>query len=158
LSEALARVPPEARHEYENITAITWVTYETLRVVHDTVADIMGVDAEVLAERVARLCVERSFTTVWRVLLRITSDEAIVVRTPMFYSRSRNIGTMSARIIEPGRSESIVSGFPTMPDRDIMVLAVSVETVLTLAGRRDVKCRGERSPDGAIFFSRWRVT
>jgi hypothetical protein len=44
-----------------------------------------------------------------------------------------------------------------MPDRDIVILAASIETVLTLAGRSDVKTKGERTTEGARFLTRWRI-
>ena len=121
------------------------------------VARIANKDPEEIVVPLARATVTRSFTTVWRILLRITSDAAIVQRTPAFYTRSRNVGKMSAQILSAGIAESIVSEFPGMPLRDIVALAASIETVLTLAGRVDVKSRGTRTPDGARFLTRWRV-
>jgi len=157
LKAALERVTPPVRDEYLHATALSWVTYTTLAAVHDAVATESRTNAMVLADKLARLTVERSFTTVWRIFLRFTSDEAIIVRTPAFYAKSRNTGYMASRILVPGKSESIVSGFPTIPDRDIVILAASIETVITLAGRQDVKSKGERTTDGARFFTRWRV-
>jgi hypothetical protein len=154
---AIGRVSPAARDEYTNATALSWVTYTTLAEIHDAVATVAGEDAMALADRLARVTVERSFTTVWRIFLRFTSDEAIIVRTPAFYAKSRNVGRMETRILSPGTSESIVSGFPTIPQRDIVILAASIETVLALAGRAGVKTKGERIGDGARFFTRWEV-
>jgi hypothetical protein len=155
MREALDRVSSAAREEFTHATAVSWVTYTTLAEVHDAVATVAQVDPLVLADRVARLTVERSFTTVWKVFLRFTSDEAIITRTPAFYARSRNTGKMATRIIARGLSESIVSEFPTIPDRDIVILSASIETVLTLAGRSGVKSKGERIRDGAKFVTRW---
>jgi hypothetical protein len=157
LQAALAKVTPAAREEYTQANALSWVTYATLAEVHDALAAVTGIEAMALADRLARVTVERSFTTVWRIFLRFTSDEAIIVRTPSFYAKSRNVGAMESRILFPGRSESIVSAFPTIPDRDIVILAASIETVLTLAGRREVQSRGERIAEGARFITRWKV-
>jgi hypothetical protein len=154
---ALNRISPAAREEYMSATALSWVTYATLAEVHDAVADVAKQNPMTLADRLARVTVERSFTTVWRVFLRFTSDEAIIVRTPAFYAKSRNVGRMETRILTPGTSESIVSGFPTIPERDIVILSASIETVLTLAGRAGVKTKGERISDGAKFMTRWAV-
>jgi len=155
LSAALARISPEARDEYQHATALSWVTYSTLAEVHDAVAAVAKQNAMVLADKLARLTVERSFTTVWRIFLRFTSDEAIIVRTPAFYAKSRSVGYMATRILAPGKSESIVSGFPDIPERDIVILAASIETVIELAGRQAVKSRGERTSDGARFLTTW---
>jgi len=157
LQAALDRISPAARAEYTHATALSWVSYTTLDEVHEAVATVAQENPMKLADRIARVTVERSFTTVWRVFLRFTSDEAIVVRTPAFYAKSRNVGRMETRILSPGTSESIVSEFPTMPDRDIVILAASIETVLTLAGRSDVKTKGERTTEGARFLTRWRI-
>jgi hypothetical protein len=157
LQAALEKVSPAARDEYTHMTALTWVTYTTLAEVHDAVATLAKIDSMVLADRLARIAVERSFTTVWRVFLRFTSDEAIIVRTPAFYAKSRSVGYMASRILSRGQSESIVSGFPTMPQRDVVILAASIETVLTLASRQEVKSKGERTADGARFMTTWRA-
>jgi hypothetical protein len=157
LEAALGRISPAARDEYTNATALSWVTYTTLAEVHDAVAGEAQEDPMALADRLARVTVERSFTTVWRIFLRFTSDEAIILRTPAFYAKSRNVGRMETRILTPGTSESIVSDFPTIPQRDIVILSASIETVLTLAGRAEVKSRGERIHGGAKFFTRWSV-
>lgn len=156
LKTALERVSPSARQEYTHITSLSWVSYATLAEVHEAVAAVVKQDPMKLADKLARVTVERSFTTVWRIFLRFTSDEAIIVRTPAFYAKSRSVGYMASRILEPGRAESIVSGFPAIPDRDIVILAASIETVLTLASRQDVKAQGERFSDGARFHTRWR--
>jgi hypothetical protein len=157
LRTALNRVSPTARDEYMHATAVSWVTYTTLAEVHDAVAAVAEQDPMVLADRLARVTVERSFTTVWKIFLRFTSDEAIVLRTPAFYARSRNVGKMETRILYPGMSESIVSEFPTIPERDVVILSASIETVLTLAGRSGVKSKGERIRDGAKFVTRWNA-
>ena len=88
---------------------------------------------------------------------RPRDHEAIIVRTPAFYAKSRSVGHMSSYILVPGKSETIVSGFPEIPERDIVILAASIETVIALAGRRDVKSKGERTPDGARFLTSWRA-
>jgi hypothetical protein len=157
LQVALERVSSAARDEYAHVTPLSWVTYPTLAEVHDAVAAVAGVDSMKLADKLARVTVERSFTTVWRIFLRFTSDEAIIARTPAFYAKSRSVGHMSSYILVPGKSETIVSGFPAIPERDIVILAASIETVITLAGRREVKSKGERTSDGARFLTSWRV-
>jgi len=156
LRTALDRVSPAAREEYTHATSLSWVSYATLAEVHDALATETKNDPMKLADRLARVTVERSFTTVWRIFLRFTSDEAIIVRTPAFYAKSRSVGYMASRILEPGLAESIISGFPTIPDRDIVILAASIETVLSLAGRKDVRSQGERNADGARFMTRWK--
>ncbi len=157
LKTALTKISAEAREEYTHATALSWIKYSTLGEVHEALAAVASMDAMELADRLARLTVERSFTTVWRIFLRFTSDEAIIVRTPAFYAKSRSVGYMASRILEPGRAESLISGFPTIPDRDIVILAASIETVLTLANRQSVRSKGERHPDGARFITTWNA-
>jgi hypothetical protein len=157
LEAALEKVSPAARDEYLQATALSWVTYTTLAEVHDSLSSVAKMKPMTLADNLARLTVERSFTTVWRIFLRFTSDEAIIVRTPAFYAKSRSVGYMASRILAPGKSESIVSGFPAIPERDIVILAASIETVIALAGRQEVRSRGERTSDGARFLTTWRV-
>jgi hypothetical protein len=151
------RLPPRAREELAEITSISWVANTTVSALVDAVAAAAGVDPEPMLDRAIRRGVERTFKTVWRMLLRLSSDEALIKRTPMIYSRSRNVGELSARIVEPGRAELKLTEWPEITDRQMRSVGVGIESVIALTGRRSVQMRCTRTASGAVFDLRWQV-
>jgi hypothetical protein len=156
LMRALTTLPREVRDEYEQATPLSWVSYATMRAVHDAYGREAKQPVERLLDRVLPLALERSFKTVWKLLLRVTSDEALIARAPLLYSRTRSRGTLTARIEMPGVGICELTGWASVPARDIHALTVSIRAFLELAGRRNVTVVGERTAAGARFRSTWR--
>lgn len=154
---ALEGLPASIRTTYEATTALTWVPYAVLRSVHDAYGREAGVPVEMLLERVVPLAMERSFSTVWRVFLRFTGDDALMARAPLVYSRSRNKGTMTARRTAPGEGICELADWPGIPARDVHALGISIRHFMTLAGRERVAVHGEKTRDGARWRVRWKV-
>jgi hypothetical protein len=157
VARALSEVPPSIREQYAGATALTWVPYDVMRIVHDAYGRAAGRPVEALLEDVLPKALERSFATVWRLLLRFTSDEALIARTPLLYTRTRSRGAMTARVVEPGVGVADLTGWASIPQRDIHALSISIRSFLMLAGRANVVVRGERTASGARFHSKWRV-
>lgn len=157
VARALASVSPEAREAYAGATPMSWVPYATVVEVHTAIAREAGTTMEAILEHAVPLAVERSFRTVWRVLFRFTSDEALIARAPLLYSKTRSKGAMSARVVARGRAVAEVSGWRDMPPRDVLALGISIRALVSLAGREDVTVRGERTAGGAEYTIRWRV-
>jgi hypothetical protein len=153
---ARAALSPEQRNELEEVTAVSWVRMSTSSAFIDAAGSVSGRDPEALVDEAVRRATARTFKTVWRMLLRLTTDDALIKRTPMIYARGRNIGQLDARLLGPGSGELILSRWPDPPPRQIRVISISVEVVLGLAGRRDAHCEYERKRDGARFALRWR--
>lgn len=153
---ARAALSHEQRSELEEVTAVSWVRLSTSSAFIDAVGAVSGKDPEPLLDEAVRRATVRTFKTVWRMLLRLTSDEALIKRTPMIYARGRNIGQLDARIIGPSSAELILSRWPDMPPRQPRSIAISIEVVLGLAGRHEARCEYERKRDGARFTLRWR--
>jgi len=156
VDEGLAAAPPEARERYVNAHPVSWVSYEDVRAVHQAIADAGQTTMELMLERAVPVSVERSFKTVWRVFLRLTSDAQLLKRTPLLYSKTRSKGRMEADVIGRGKAVAEVTGWgAAMPSRDVRSLALSIETFLTLCGREQVVVRGAPTRDGARFDVRW---
>lgn len=151
---ALETLPPETRRRYEETSSLSWLDYDVLRAVHDAFEKVSGRPGDALTEEVVPLSVERSFKTVWRIFLRLTSDEALVARSSAIYSRSRSRGTMTARFLGNGEAIAEIRDWASIPPREILVLGIAIRTFLTLAGRKDVRVRGERTASGA----KWTLT
>src|SRR6476646_8996301 len=88
VGQALASLPPETRSEFVEITALSWVPLTTISKVVDTVAARAGRNPERLIDDAVQRAVERTFKTVWRLMLRFTTDTALINRAPVVYSLS----------------------------------------------------------------------
>ena len=145
----------ELRDELAAITALSWVKTTTLSDVIDAIAKHAGREPEALLDEAVRRAVDRTFKTVWRTFLRFTSDEAMVKRTPMIYARSRNVGQLNARMVEPGHAELLLTDWPDVSERQMRSIGVGIERVVHLAGRRDVHMDCARTAEGARYELRW---
>ncbi|HMJ52011.1 MAG TPA: hypothetical protein VK540_08035 [Polyangiaceae bacterium] len=155
--KALASLPAATRAEFVEITALSWVPLATITLVINAVAATARVNPERLIDDAVRRAVERTFKTVWRVMLRFTTDAALIARTPVVYSLSRNIGRLRSRILSPGKAEVTLSDWPGVSARHVRTLGVSIVTVVTLAGRKEASVTSSPTADGAMFLLTWRV-
>jgi hypothetical protein len=157
VANALTSLPAEIRSEFVEITALSWVPMTTITRVVDAVAVAARKNPERLIDEAVRRAVERTFKTVWRVMLRFTTDAALIARTPVVYSLSRNIGRLTSRIVAPGKAEVTLNDWPGVSARQVRTLGISIVTVVTLAGRKEVSVTSTPTADGAVFQLSWRV-
>ena len=156
VERAKASLSPAQREEFDTLTAVSWLPNTTLSVFVDELARCAQRDPEEMIDQAVREAVARTFKTVWRMFLRVTSDEALLKRTPIIYQRSRNTGQLSARILEPGHAEVLLTDWPDISDRHLRTIGVSIASVVELAGRRDVRMTAHRTPDGGRYQLHWR--
>jgi hypothetical protein len=154
-TRAMARLSGTARVEYEELMTISTCSLTTARAIFVVCATETGVRPEDLQTKVVGLATERTFGTLWRFLLRLTSDEALITRTPLIYARIYDGGAMTARMVEPRRGELVMSGWRQVHDLDGHSLSRGVEKVLELAGRKNVVVTWTRRSGGALFDVRW---
>jgi hypothetical protein len=157
VAKALGSLPPETRSEFVEITALSWVPLTTITRVVDAVAATAQKNPERLIDEAVRRAVERTFKTVWRVMLRFTTDAALIARTPVVYSLSRNVGRLSSRMVSPGKAEVTLAEWAGVSARHVRTLGISIVTVVTLAGRKEVTFTSTPTADGALFHVSWRV-
>ncbi len=150
---ALSKVPPAIRRSYEGMTPVGWVPIETMEAVFSAMAAEVGTTVSELHVRVARVSIEKTMKTLWRMLLRVTTDGALVSRTPTIFGRSYNRGRLEAAIPMPGRAEIRLLDWTDVPEWPLRATRIGVETVLRLAGRKNVRVTYERSEDGAVYVA-----
>jgi predicted AlkP superfamily phosphohydrolase/phosphomutase len=156
VASALKKLPTKVREEFDPITPMTWVPLSTSNMAVEYIAAEARRNPDDLMDEAVRKGAETMFRTSWRLLLRLTTDHALIARTPVIYSKWRNIGQLESNILSPGRSEILLRGWPGVSERNVRTLAVSIETVLRLAGRRAVRIEWTRSADGARYLAYWR--
>ena len=157
VAKALASLPSETRRQFVEITALSWVPLATITRVVDATAEMAGMNPERLIDDAVRRAVERTFRTVWRLMLRLTTDAALIARTPVVYARSRNIGRLEARVLSPGKSEVTLADWPGVSARHVRTLGISIAKVMELANRKDVSVTSTPTADGATFYVTWRA-
>lgn len=157
IDAALADLPSEGRSQLEEARPLTWLDSKLCNQFIAEVGRRAGREPEELYVEVVRTGVERTLSTLWRIILRFTSDSALVKRTPLLYSKTYDVGEMVSRIDTPGRADVELRGWPTprVPRLDVIGLACGIETVLRCAGRHDATVTWDTRPHGAIFVATW---
>lgn len=157
LEAALATLPADRRREYDELLAVSWCRCTTITMVIEAVAAEVGREPLELDAEVVRVGVQKTFGTLWRLLLRMASDGQIVTRAPVLYAKTYDKGAFSARMIGPGHAECVLTGFPEIHDLDLQGLGIGVSEALRVSGRTDVRHAATRTADGARIDLRWRV-
>jgi hypothetical protein len=155
MKRAVATLPPDVALEYEQLSALSWVPLTTLAALIDAVAREAGREPESFFDQVVKKTTERSFKTLFRVLLHFTTDHALISRTPIIYAKTRNVGKLEAKVVQPGVARLTLTGWPSLSERNARSIAIGIETVLTLSGRAGVRWTWMRTGDGAQFELRW---
>jgi hypothetical protein len=157
LEEAMATLPSNVRETFEPATPMSWVPVDVIHVVVARVAEHAGRSFDDLMDEAVQRAGEKTLRTAWRMLLRVTADRALMSRAPILYSKWRNIGRLEASGMARGRVELVLSEWPGMDPRSIRSLGITIETVLRLAGRHQIKVQSQPKPDGAKYTVTWRT-
>ncbi len=153
----MQRLPEALREEYLGATNLTWVPITTLERVVEACGLEIGRDPLDLNDEVSRIATERAFGTVWRIFLRFTSDNALISRTPIIYTKTYDIGRIVPAIPEQGSATIELLDFPDAPEFVVRPLGVGIETTLRCAGRTDARVSYEMRPGGAVYEAVWSV-
>jgi hypothetical protein len=146
---ALARLPQPVREEYLAVTEEAWCSADTPDQVLAAAALEAGIPAPELVEETVLAAIKDTVgKRWWRPLLRVTTDLALLGRTPMFYARSYDKGSLTGERIGPGRATLTLDGWPDAGALHLVAIAAGVRAVLELAGRREVRVAPR--PDGAL--------
>lgn len=155
-TRALETVPAWIREEWEGAGPVGWVSVQVQEACYRAFALEAGRPLPGFQREVMSTGTERTYRGPWKILLRLTTDAALMKRTPIFYQKAFNVGVLSTDIPEPGRATITLREFRSITDFSLRGLQVGIETVLTLAGRRDVNCVAERNLDGAVITAKWK--
>jgi hypothetical protein len=155
VASALGKLPAKVREEFDPVTPMTWVPLTTTAMAVEYIATEARRPSDDLMDEAVRRAAELMFRSAWRLLLRFTTDHALIARTPVIYSKWRNIGQLESKLLAPGRAEIWLRGWPGVSERNVRTLGVSIETVLRLAGRRAVRVEWTRTTDGARYLACW---
>lgn len=155
VARALEQLTPEQRQTIDSTVAAAWIESSVVDETYSAIALEAREDLEPLYRKVVYEGVSRTLKSVWRVLLRIHSDKALVARTPQIYKRGHSLGSIEPKITGPGRAEIHLTGWPGMPRLRRVGVAVGIEAVLHIAGRHEARVVHEAAPQGARFDATW---
>jgi hypothetical protein len=152
---ALARLPDEPRREIGELLAISWIPAATAQRLKDAVGALAGCTSQEVQVQVVRASLGQIISVFWQFLLRHVSDEALVKRTPLLYSRTFDRGELVAQVIEPGHASFELLGWPDVSDYDALGLATGIAFVLEHTGRKGAASRWSRSEGRVRFEVSW---
>lgn len=156
VTNALGALREQQRTELAQALPANWIRLDAFQALYDAVSRETGVGLDELHSAVTRESTSRTVRTVWRMLLRLSTDQTLVTRTPEMYKKAFSIGQVQSRLVEAGRSENVLTGWPQVPDFVLRQVRVATEEVLVLAGRSEIGVQVERRPDGAQYTVTWR--
>jgi hypothetical protein len=151
----LSRLSEDDRTEIEEATAVGWVRFSALERFYDLLSAELSRDVVALHTEIVRIAVERNARTLWRALLRITSDRALMARAPSIFAKGYDRGRVRIDILEPGRAVITLTELAGMSEFVGRGFGVAVETLLTVAGRQHASATVRRTLDGGRVEVRW---
>ncbi len=116
-------------------TGIEWIDAELVAEGVFALARAAERDPEPLNAAATRIGTAQSFRTVWRMMLRLTSDEALIARSGLLYARAFDTGRVDYERVREGHALLRLSGWPNPPRIHMVGLAAGIETMLRIAGR-----------------------
>ena len=130
---------------WDESTGVEWhelgVVEESLR----AIAAKANRDPVALNVEITRIGAEQTLRTIWRVLLRFTSTQALVARSGILYARAFNTGRIVFEAGAPGEGVLRIVEWAAPPRFHMFALAAGIETVLQLTGRADARVRYDTS-------------
>lgn len=148
---------PDVEDELESVLPVDWIRVASFEAFYAAMAERTGRNVGELHHQIGRICVERAFKGVWRLLLRFTTDEALIARTPLLHSKAFSQGTLAAKLIAPGRAEIELTGWPGAPEFVRRGLKIGIATVIEISGRTNARIADEKRRDGLMFRVTWEA-
>jgi hypothetical protein len=156
LNEAVASLSEAQRQEFEEVRPSSWVRISTMEAFYASLANGLGRRVADVHVEIGRLAIERTLKTLWRIFLRFTSDEALITRSPVIFSKSFDCGRVESTIPRPGQGVVTLHDWPNVTDFPVRGLCNGITTLLVLAGRNNVTTRvTTRTPEQTVIAVTW---
>jgi hypothetical protein len=155
VDRALQTLTTREQEVLDSAVPAAWIPVSILDRFYREIARQAGRELEPFYRAVVKQGISQTLRSVWKALLRLTTDRALISRTPIIYARGHSIGKIVSTITAPGRATVVLTGWPDMPDLRRLGVAAGVESVLEVAGRKNVSVEFEGTADGAVYQARW---
>lgn len=155
VDQAFASLSQEQRDRLQAAVPAAWLWATDVDELYYAIADAAGRDLLSFYSDVVRQGIEQTLRSVWRVLIRLSTPRALLLRAPIVYGRSHSTGTIVPEMLGTGQARAVLTGWPDMSDLRRVGVATGIETLLSVAGRHDAKVEFEATADGAVFHVTW---
>jgi hypothetical protein len=99
--------------------------------------------------------VRKTINGVWKLLARLVSDDQLIKRSPLLYSKTFDRGVMTITVPRSGQAIAQIVGWPGIPEFDIVGLLAGIEAVFASFDRPRTRGTFERTSDGVTFRIEW---
>ena len=145
----------EDQEDLRLVTPLSWVRIDALERLYTLLAPSQKLSVAELHTQIASQVVGQAVTTIWRALLRLTSDNLLVSKTPVIFKRAYQQGSAKVIKSQPREAEIEVQDWPEMSEFALRGLRVGIESTLRAAGRSNPRGVGRRTREGAIIRLEW---
>lgn len=153
---AMASLPAALVEESRAIVPVSWVRAELVDALFSAIAHEAGRTPEDLFPLAIERGVHRTLHTVWRALMHLQTDAALVKRTPSLFARSYSRGRLEVHFTGRGTAEVDLFDWPDVSRFRLIAISSGIRAVLRVAGRKDVNVAIERTTEGAHFTATWQ--
>lgn len=151
VEEAMRSLPEEEAVHLKTATALGWIPLSTSHAFHRALARVTGRDEVESLVHLVRAGTERTFTTVWRMFLRLTSLNQMVKRGATVFHKTYNRGRAEATLPNPDTMRLTVTEWPQFPEYEAHALAAGLQSIIEVSGRKNVKVRWKLTSDGIVL-------
>src|SRR6185503_17048089 len=116
LNEAVAGLSAAEQEEFNEARPSTWVRISTIEAFYANLSRQLGRRVADVHVEIGRLATERTLKGLWRVFLRFTTDEALITRSPVIFSKSFDCGRVEAAVPRPGQGQVTLLDWPNVTD------------------------------------------
>jgi hypothetical protein len=155
VDKSIASLPPDLKGEVDTLLRGGWCSVRMAYELKKAVAERTHEELFELQRRIVRLAIERTLTTFWRFLMRQLTDKMLAKRAPMLYSRTFDRGSIELVAQRDNGASLELTGWPDIPQFDLVGLMVGIETVFTLAGRKAPHVDAVRKEPKVLLEVRW---
>jgi len=156
VARAIASLPTGLVEEARVIVPAAWVRADLVDALFSAIAHEAGRPPEELFPLAIERGVQRTLHTVWRALMHLSTDAAIVKRTPSLFARSYSRGRLTSHFTGDGTADVELVDWPDVSRFRLIAIASGIRAVLRVAGRKDVHVTTDRTSEGAKFRARWQ--
>ena len=115
LEDALATLFADQREELQDASTLSWCRQATLGALHLSCANISNLDVDKFVSDVVKGSMKETFRGIWKILFMVSSDEAIVRRSGLLYSKSVSRGKLVAEVTGEGKALVRLLDYPEIP-------------------------------------------
>lgn len=154
-AKILGAMPKHLAEELNTATTVSWLDVQAFVALYEAAGNVTGRDPADIHRGVARVSLERVLKGVWRMLLRLVSDEQLLKRAPVLFAKGYNQGRLELALKQPGQAVLEVRDWDAMPAVCRRGLAVAISIALEMGNRKNVQVKLDPTVTHARYLASW---